>query len=189
MVIETERLILRPWEDSDAEALYKYASDPEVGPAAGWPVHTSVQMSREVIRDVLSAPETYAIVLRETAEPVGSIGLMKPRLQDVAPTDHALELGYWIGKPYWGRGLVSEAAQAVIARAFSTLGAISSGARTMTATGSRLACRRSSALFLITSRTMVVSSTGRSIAAARGMRERADELRRFARVALPHSPR
>ena len=122
VVLETERLVLRPWEDSDAEALYKYASDPEVGPAAGWPVHTSVQMSREVIRDILCAPETYAIVLRETAEPVGSIGLMEPRLQDAATTDHALELGYWIGKPYWGRGFVPEAAWAVIARAFGDLG-------------------------------------------------------------------
>lgn len=122
VVLETERLVLRPWEDSDAEALYKYASDPEVGPAAGWPVHTSVQMSREVIRDILYAPETYAIVLRETAEPVGSIGLMEPRLQDAATTDHALELGYWIGKPYWGRGFVPEAAWAVIARAFGDLG-------------------------------------------------------------------
>lgn len=122
VVLETERLVLRPWEDSDAEALYKYASDPEVGPAAGWSVHTSVQMSREVIRDILCAPETYAIVLRETAEPVGSIGLMEPRLQDAATTDHALELGYWIGKPYWGRGFVPEAAWAVIARAFGDLG-------------------------------------------------------------------
>ena len=121
MELEIERLILHPWEDSDPEALFKYASDPNVGPAAGWTVHASVQMSREVTRDVLSAPETYAIVLRETAEPVGSIGLMKPRLQDVAPTDHALELGYWIGRPYWGRGLIPEAARAVIARAFSDL--------------------------------------------------------------------
>ena len=122
MEFQTKRLILRPWEDADAEALYAYASDPDVGPAAGWPVHTSVQMSREVIRDVLQAPETYAVVLRETGEPVGSIGLVKPRLQDVKPSDHALELGYWIGKPYWGRGLIPEAARALIDHAFDDLG-------------------------------------------------------------------
>lgn len=122
MELMTERLILRPWEDADAEALYTYASDPDVGPAAGWPVHTSVKMSREVIRDVLQAPETYAVVLRETGEPVGSIGLMKPRLQDIEPTEHALELGYWIGKPYWGRGLIPEAARALIDHAFADLG-------------------------------------------------------------------
>lgn len=122
MEFQTKRLILRPWEDADAEALYAYASDPDVGPAAGWPVHTSVQMSREVIRDVLQAPETYAVVLRETGEPVGSIGLVKPRLQDVKPSDRALELGYWIGKPYWGRGLIPEAARALIDHAFDDLG-------------------------------------------------------------------
>ena len=122
MELLTKRLILRPWEDADAEALYTYASAPDIGPAAGWPVHTSVQMSREVIHDVLQAPETYAVVLRETGEPVGSIGLMKPRLQDIEATEHALELGYWIGKPYWGCGLIPEAAHALIDHAFADLG-------------------------------------------------------------------
>ena len=41
-MMETERLLLRPWQESDAEALYRWASDPEVGPAAGWSPHTSV---------------------------------------------------------------------------------------------------------------------------------------------------
>lgn len=58
MIIETERLILRPWEETDAERLYQYAKDPLVGPIAGFPVHTSVENSRNVIRNVLSAPET-----------------------------------------------------------------------------------------------------------------------------------
>lgn len=70
MTLETTRLVLRPWDESDAEELYRYAKDPEVGPIAGWPVHTSVQNSREIIRDVLSAPETYAVVLKETSLPV-----------------------------------------------------------------------------------------------------------------------
>ena len=47
--METERLILRPWQESDAEALYKYAKDPEIGPAADWPPHTSVEDSLEVM--------------------------------------------------------------------------------------------------------------------------------------------
>ena len=38
-IFETKRLALRPWEDSDAESLYEYAKDPNVGPPAGWPVH------------------------------------------------------------------------------------------------------------------------------------------------------
>ena len=56
MILQTKRLILRPWCEDDAQALYQYASDPEIGPAAGWPPHTSVEDSREIIRTVLSAP-------------------------------------------------------------------------------------------------------------------------------------
>ena len=53
--LQTTRLILRPWREEDADDLYIYASDPEVGPPAGWPPHTSVENSREIIRTVLSA--------------------------------------------------------------------------------------------------------------------------------------
>lgn len=65
MEFETERLLLRPWKESDAESLYEYAKNPEVGPIAGWPVHTSVENSLDIIRNVLSAPETYAVCLKE----------------------------------------------------------------------------------------------------------------------------
>ena len=76
MNMETQRLILRPWTENDAESLYNYAKDPAIGPIAGWPPHTSVENSREIIRDILSAPETYAVVLKETNEPIGSVGIM-----------------------------------------------------------------------------------------------------------------
>ncbi|MBR0249269.1 MAG: GNAT family N-acetyltransferase, partial [Synergistaceae bacterium] len=61
MIRNTNRLILRSWEESDAEDLYRYASSPKVGPIAGWPVHTSVENSLDIIRNVLSAPETFAV--------------------------------------------------------------------------------------------------------------------------------
>ena len=51
-------------------------SDPAIGQPAGWPPHTSVEDSLNVIRTVFSAPETYAVVLKETGEPVGSAGIM-----------------------------------------------------------------------------------------------------------------
>lgn len=126
-MIETERLILRPWCDDDAAALFKYASDPEVGPPAGWPVHTSVANSLDVIRTVFSAPETYAIVLKETGEPVGCCGIM-PReadtAEEAAPQQQdrrEAEIGYWLGKPYWGRGLIPEAVTALLSRCFDEL--------------------------------------------------------------------
>ena len=45
-IIETERLILRPWREDDAESLFKYAQSPDVGPAGGWAPHTSVEECR-----------------------------------------------------------------------------------------------------------------------------------------------
>ncbi len=66
-MLETERLILRPWRESDAPTLFRWASDPRVGPAADWRVHTSVEYSREIIRTVFSAPETYAIEFKNAS--------------------------------------------------------------------------------------------------------------------------
>ena len=78
MDFETDRLILRPWTEDDAESLFLYAKDPAVGPIAGWPVHTSVDNSRDIIKDVLSADETYAVCLKEDNRAIGSIGLIPP---------------------------------------------------------------------------------------------------------------
>lgn len=100
MILETNRLLLHPWCEDDAENLYIYASDPEVGPPAGWPPHTSVENSREIIRTVLSAPETFAVCLKENGKPIGSIGFHR---NDLAEADDEYELGYWIGKPFWGQ--------------------------------------------------------------------------------------
>ena len=117
-VLETERLILRPWKEADAGECFFYAKDPRVGPICGWPAHTSVEHTRQVIRDVLAAPETYAIVLRETGLPIGSIGLHR---NDLAQKDDEAELGYWLGVPFWGRGIAPEAARALLRRAFEDL--------------------------------------------------------------------
>ena len=70
--IVTERLVLRPWQESDAESLYKYAQDPAIGPIAGWPPHTSVEDSLNIIRTVFAAPETYAVILKETGDLSGA---------------------------------------------------------------------------------------------------------------------
>ncbi len=119
MILQTKRLILRPWSENDAEDLFMYASDTEIGPPAGWQPHTSVENSREIIRTVLSSPETYAVCLRESGRPVGSIGFHRA---DLAERDDEYELGYWIGKPYWGRGLIPEASREMLRHAFLDLG-------------------------------------------------------------------
>ena len=67
--METGRILLRPWRDSDAEVLYKWASDPDVGPRAGWAPHQSVEESLEIIRTVFNdALHTWAIVLKDTGQ-------------------------------------------------------------------------------------------------------------------------
>jgi len=123
MQLVTMRLILRPWRESDAESLYAYARDPRVGPIAGWPPHTSVEYSRRIIRNVLSAEETYAVTLKsENDRAVGSIGLLRGAASNLLLREKAGEIGYWIGAPYWGRGLIPEATEELIRHAFVDLG-------------------------------------------------------------------
>lgn len=76
MIFITERLQLRPWRESDAESCFQYAKDPQIGPIAGWPIHTSVEDSRNIIRNVLAVPETYAVCRKEDSQAIGSIGLL-----------------------------------------------------------------------------------------------------------------
>ncbi len=123
MEFETERLILRAWADTDAEECYKYAKDPRVGYPAGWPAHKDIEETKRIIRDVLSKPETYAIVLKETMLPVGCISLMFGERTDLAENENECELGYWLGVPYWGRGIMPEAVEAMLRHAFEDLGA------------------------------------------------------------------
>ena len=81
-LMETDRIILRPWRDSDAPVLYKWASDPDVGPRAGWPPHQSVEESLEVIRTVfcdvtnwVMAPRAIAICPPVMASLLSATGL------------------------------------------------------------------------------------------------------------------
>lgn len=109
MTMETERILLRRWNVEDAAVLFSYASDPDVGPRAGWKPHTSVEESREVIQNVFDNPTTWAIVLKSTCEPIGAIGYGPscdcglPALPD-EPT-----IGYWVAKLYWNCGICTEA--------------------------------------------------------------------------------
>lgn len=122
MIFETDRLILRPWTIDDAESLYKYAKDPLVEPIAGWPVHTSVDNSKEIIQTVLSADETYAVCLKEDNIAIGSIGLFTPAQTQTKSGDDEIEIGYWIGVPFWGKGLIPEAVRKLQEHAFNDLG-------------------------------------------------------------------
>ena len=122
MEIRTERLILRPWKESDAESLYEYAKHPDVGPIAGWPIHTSVENSLEIIKGPLSGWETYAVCRIEDNVAIGSVGVIPPAQTHTKANEDEVEIGYWIGVPFWGQGLIPEAVRALQKRAFEELG-------------------------------------------------------------------
>ena len=125
ITLTTERLVLRPWRESDAKALFSYAADPDIGPRAGWPVHKSIEESAQIIRDVLAVPETFAITLRGAGNadaPVGAIGLKIGEESDLAIGNNQAELGFWIGKPLWGKGYMPEAVREVMRHGFCDLG-------------------------------------------------------------------
>ena len=122
MIVKTDRLVLRPWTEEDAESLYRYASDPRIGPMAGWEVHTSVEYSREIIRTVFSQPGNLAVELqRNPGEAVGAVGLIRENARNRCMQPNEVEIGYWIGAPFWGNGYIPEAAEALLTLAFEYL--------------------------------------------------------------------
>lgn len=122
MELQTERLLLRRWKESDAENLFRYASDPDVGPICGWPPHQNAEESLFAIQNVLSGPECYAICLKEDQKSIGCIELRLNGNTDLTDRDDECELGYWLGKPFWGQGIMPEAAKEIIRHAFMDLG-------------------------------------------------------------------
>ena len=122
MLLETERLILRRWEKNDAESLYEYAKDPDVGPIAGWPAHRSIEESRDVIKNVFNGKEAYAICLKTDNRAIGAIELKLNGHTDMTERDDECELGYWLGKPFWGQGIVPEAVKEMLRHAFEEIG-------------------------------------------------------------------
>lgn len=121
-VLETPRLRLRPFRDSDAADVYTYAKDPRVGPMAGWQPHKSEAESREIIRTVFSAPGVFAMELKESGKVIGSVGFVGNHPAGECPDCLDDEIGYALGTAYWGRGLMPEAVNAVLAYGFTELG-------------------------------------------------------------------
>lgn len=112
--LKTDRLILRRWKESDAEALFRYASDPELGPLAGWPPHKSVEESREVIRSVFCNDRTWAVKMNATGEPIGCVGYLTASASNLQIGSNDAEVGYWIARPHWGKGFCTEAMLMVV---------------------------------------------------------------------------
>lgn len=120
--IETDRLILRPWQDTDLDDLYAYASVEGVGEMAGWKHHESKEESRRVLTMFQKGKRTFALEFKSNGKVIGSLGLEE---YDEAEADmgtlQGREVGYVLSRDYWGQGLMPEAVQAVIRYCFQTL--------------------------------------------------------------------
>ena len=122
MILETKRLLLRRWEETDAQSLYEYAKDPAVGPIAGWLPHKNAEESLDVIRHVFTGAECYAICEKGSDRAIGAVELKLKGHTDMTEWEDECELGYWLGRPFWGRGYMPEAAAALLRRGVETLG-------------------------------------------------------------------
>lgn len=120
MILKTGNLKLRHWSESDAECVYHFAKNPNIGPIAGWPPHTSVEDSLMIIKTVFSRSECYAIVKNDV--PIGCVELLIHPDGNHWWGEGSAELGYWIAEEYQGRGYATEACKALIDRAFKDLG-------------------------------------------------------------------
>jgi len=121
VIIQTERLILRPWKEADLNDFYEYASVDGVGQMAGWVPHKSVEESSKILSFFIEEKKTFA--LEHNGKVIGSLGIEKyneennPELADL----QGREIGYVLSRDYWGRGLMPEAVKAVIQWLFETV--------------------------------------------------------------------
>jgi ribosomal-protein-alanine N-acetyltransferase len=121
--IITERLILRPWEKSDLNDFYEYASVPGVGEMAGWPHHKTKRTTRQIMQLFIEGKSVFAIELQNNKKVIGSIGFHSSWVNEDSDYGHlkAKDIGYTLSKDYWGQGLTPEAAKALIDWSFSNL--------------------------------------------------------------------
>ncbi|MCH5156824.1 MAG: GNAT family N-acetyltransferase [Clostridiales bacterium] len=114
VVIKTERLILRPWKDSDLQDFYEYASVDGVGQMAGWLPHKDIEESRQIMNRFISEKKTFA--LEFNGKVIGSLGIEEYSEKEMPEYSDKLgrEIGYVLSKAYWGQGLMPEAVQAVV---------------------------------------------------------------------------
>ncbi len=118
--IETERLILSPWKETDLEDFYAYARVEGVGEKAGWNHHRSMEESCSILDMFIREKKTLALEWKENGKVIGSIGL-EPRDPGLDERMQGREIGYVLSKDYWGRGLMPEAVNAVIGYCFEKL--------------------------------------------------------------------
>lgn len=122
--LETERLILRAFKQSDLDDFYEYASVDGVGEMAGWAHHKSKDETQKILDLFIAGDKTFAVWLKEEGKVIGSLGVEKYGREDVLTEFNGYygrELGFVLGKAYWGKGIMPEAVHAVIEYLFGEL--------------------------------------------------------------------
>ena len=116
VVLETDRLLLREWNEADLADLFEYAKVDGVGQMAGWNPHTSIQQSKTILEMFIQGKMTFALELKENHKVIGSLGLetLSLSLGDEYENLAGREIGYVLSKDYWGKGLMPEAVNSVI---------------------------------------------------------------------------
>ena len=117
IVIETQRLILRPFKQSDLDDFYEYASVDGVGEMAGWKHHEGKDESQSILDLFINEDKTFAIVLKENNKVIGSLGVEEYGMEEALSEFYEYqgrEIGYVLSKDYWGKGLMPEAVKAAI---------------------------------------------------------------------------
>ncbi len=122
ITLHTDRLVLRPWKQSDLDDLYEYASVDGVGQMAGWLPHRNKEESQKILNMFIEEKKTFA--LEYQGKVIGSLGIEKydeKRFPELADRK-CREIGYVLAKEYWGRGLMPEAVKEVIRYLFEDEG-------------------------------------------------------------------
>lgn len=123
-IIETKRLVIRPFFPSDLNDLFEYASVPGVGEMAGWSHHKNKDETKKILDMFINEDKTFAIVNKSNNKVIGSIGIEKYGLEDKLTefNDYiGREIGFVLSKDYWGQGYMPEAVQAIIKYLFDDL--------------------------------------------------------------------
>ena len=121
--LETDRLILRQFCINDAENMFKnWASDPEVTTFLTWPPHADVNLTRSLLADWINrysdlAYYNWVIELKEINEIIGNISVVK-----LNESTEAADIGYCMGKAWWGKAIMPEALGAVVKYLFEEVG-------------------------------------------------------------------
>ncbi|WP_075292268.1 GNAT family N-acetyltransferase [Pararhizobium arenae] len=125
MILETERLVIRNWRDDrrDRALFHEINSDPEIMtffPRRRTPEESDQLFDKMRNRIAETGYGFYALALKTDDKPIGFCGLQRPDPAPILKAD-AVEIGWRLARPFWGRGYVTEAGKALFAYGFDTL--------------------------------------------------------------------